>query len=70
MEIHFLGILAEKAGARQRRITLEKPARLRDFCPRLADEDVLIMIDGRAATLDTYVEDRDTVTVMPMLSGG
>jgi hypothetical protein len=70
MEIHFLGILAEKAGYRHRHVVLERPARLRDLLPPLADEDVLIMIDGRVGTLESLVEDGGTVTIMPMLSGG
>jgi hypothetical protein len=70
-EIHFLGALAEKMGCRTKRVSLQQPTLLRDIHPwPFREEDVLILIDEKTGHMESLVEDRHTVHIMPMLSGG
>jgi molybdopterin converting factor small subunit len=70
-EIKFFGYLAEKVGYRTKRVSLDKPTPLRHICPLpFREEDVLILIDEKMGHFDSLIEDKDFVSIMPMLSGG
>lgn len=69
--IRFLGVLAEKVGKKTVEVTLKNPVKLREVLPLpFQEEDVLILIDGEVGHLNSSIEDRDSVMILPMLSGG
>ena len=69
--IRFLGVLAEKIGKKTIEVVLENPIELKEVYPfPFEDEDVLIFIDGKVGHLTSRIGDGDSVTIMPMLSGG
>lgn len=69
--IRLLGILAEKIGQKRIDVTLGEPTELRKIFPLpFKEEDVLILIDGKAGHLTSLIEDKNSIEIMPMLSGG
>ena len=69
--LKFLGYLAEIAGAREKNLVLEKPMPLRRVLPpSFPEENVIVLIDKRVGDLDSVIEDKNSVTLMPILSGG
>ncbi len=70
-ELKFFGYFAEKAGARAKEIALKTPTRLREILPDGFPEiNMIVLINQKPATLDSVVENGDTVLIMPVLSGG
>jgi hypothetical protein len=70
-ELKFLGYLAKIAGAREKILVLEKPVPLREILPSpFPENDIIILIDKRVGDLDSVIEDKNSVTLMPILSGG
>lgn len=70
-EFKFLGFLAEIAGARSKEVVLEKPTRLREILPaRFPEERVIVLIDQHVGHFDSLIEDKDSVILMPLISGG
>jgi hypothetical protein len=70
-ELKFLGYLAKIAGAREKIFVLEKPVPLREILPSpFPEKDIIILIDKRVGDLDSVIEDKNSVTLMPVLSGG
>jgi molybdopterin converting factor small subunit len=71
VQLKFLGYLAEVAGGRTREIVLKEPTRLREMLPRsFPEENIIILIDDKAGTLDSVIRDGNSVVFMPVLSGG
>jgi len=69
--LKFLGYLAEIAGTRERNLVLDKPTPLRGILPpSFPEENIVILIDERAGSLDSVIENESSVILMPMLSGG
>jgi molybdopterin converting factor small subunit len=69
--IRFLGVLAEKMGKKTMEVTLKNPAELKEVYPlSFQEEDVLILINGKVGHLNSPIRDKDSVVIMPMLSGG
>lgn len=69
--IRFLGVLAEKIGHKTVEVAIESSVELREVYPLpFNEEDVLILIDGKVGHLDSRIGNRNSVTIMPMLSGG
>ena len=69
--LRFVGFIAELAGARQMEVRLERPTPLRDILEiRLPEERTIVLINQEGGTLDSLVHDEDTVTVLPVVSGG
>jgi molybdopterin converting factor small subunit len=70
-QLKFLGYLAEVAGGRTREITLKEPTRLREMLPKsFPEENIIILIDDKAGTLDSVIENGNSVVLMPVISGG
>jgi len=70
-EIKFLGYLSEKVGQENFQVILEKPAPLKEICLLpFNEEDVLILIGQKKGHFDSVIEDKSSVTIMPILSGG
>ncbi len=70
-QLKFLGYLAEVAGGRTREIALKEPARLREMLPQsFPEENIIILIDDKVGTLDSVVQNENSVVLMPILSGG
>jgi molybdopterin converting factor small subunit len=70
-ELKFLGYLAKIVGAREKTIVLEKPLPLREILPSsFPEKNIIILIDKRVGDLDSVIEDKNSVTLMPILSGG
>jgi molybdopterin converting factor small subunit len=69
--IRFLGVLAEKIGKKTVEVTLQNPIELKEVYPLpFQEEDVLILIDGKVGHLNSPIGDKDSIVIMPMLSGG
>jgi molybdopterin converting factor small subunit len=70
-QLKFLGYLAEAAGSRTREVTLEEPTRLRGMLPQsFPEENIIILIDDKVGTLDSVIQNENSVVFMPILSGG
>jgi molybdopterin converting factor small subunit len=70
-ELKFLGYLAEVVGARTRNLVLDKPTPLRKILPSsFPEENVIILIDKKVGSLDSLIENGNSIVIMPVLSGG
>jgi hypothetical protein len=70
-ELKFLGYLAETACLRTKKVALERPTPLREILPRaIPENNVIILIDEKVGNLDSVIENENSVTIMPILSGG
>ena len=70
-EFKFFGYLADIAEARVKEMSLEKPVSLRDILPsRFPEKDIIILINQKPGNLDSLIENGDSVSLMPILSGG
>jgi hypothetical protein len=69
--IIFLGVLAEKVGRKSIEVAVKDSVELKEIYPLpFREEDILILIDGKVGHLTSLVENRCSITIMPMLSGG
>ena len=70
-ELKFFGYLADLAGTRAKEVMVERPTRLREMVPSgFPEGNIVILINEKAGTLDTVIENEDSVAFMPILSGG
>ncbi len=70
-ELKFFGYLSDLAGTRIKELKLECPVKLRELVPPAFPEtNIIILINQKVGSLDSKVEDRDSVVLMPVLSGG
>jgi len=70
-EIRFFGYLSELVGTRIKELRLEKPVTLRELVPPTFPEtNIIILINQKVGDLDSEITDRDSVVLMPVLSGG
>jgi molybdopterin converting factor small subunit len=70
-ELKFLGYLAETARLQTKKVVIEGPTPLREILPRaIVENNVIILIDGKAGDLNSLIENGNSVVIMPILSGG
>ncbi len=72
VKVRYLGYLADYAG-REVEVEVEGEARVRDVVklpPDVDPEELIYLVNGRPARLDTPVKPGDVVSVMPHISGG
>ncbi len=70
-ELKFFGYLADIVGAREKEMSLDKPVALREILPSpFPKENIIVLINQKAASLDSLIKDDDSVVLMPILSGG
>ncbi len=70
-ELKFFGYLADIVGARAKEVTLKKPLALREILPsRFPETNLIILVNEKVGTLDSLIENKDRILLMPMLSGG
>ena len=70
-EIKFFGYLSELVGTRRIEVPLEHPRTLRKLVPpSFAEANIIILINQKVGNLDSEITDQDSVTFMPILSGG
>ncbi len=71
VELKFLGYLAEVVGTRTKNLVLDKPTPLRKILPSsFPEENVIVLIDKKVGSLDSFIEDGNSIVIMPVLSGG
>ncbi len=71
VEIKFLGYLTDIAGVRKKEVFIESPKPLKDILPpSFPDKNIIILIDGKPGDLETFISPDQSVTIMPILSGG
>ncbi len=67
----FFGYLSDLVGTRVKEVRLEHPVTLRELVPPdFPETNIIILINQKAGSLDSKVEDQDSVVLMPVLSGG
>jgi molybdopterin converting factor small subunit len=70
-KLKFFGYLADIVGSRVKEMSLEKPVALREILPSsFPEKNIIILINQKAASLDSLIKDEDSVVLMPILSGG
>lgn len=71
--MRYFGYLADYAGGREKIIKVGEGARIRDIItlpPDIDLEEVVILRNGKPASLDDEVNADDTISVLPHISGG
>jgi molybdopterin converting factor small subunit len=52
-------------------MSLEKPVALREILPSpFPEKNIIVFINQKAGSLDSWIKDGDSVVLMPILSGG
>lgn len=70
-EVKFFGYLSDLAGTRVKELSLSHPVKLRELVPPAFPEtNIIILINEKVGSLDSEIKDKDSVVVMPILSGG
>jgi molybdopterin converting factor small subunit len=70
-EFKFLGYLSEVVGAQGENLVLDKPTPLRKVLPSsFPEKNIIIIIDEKVGNLDSLIENKNSIIIMPMLSGG
>ncbi len=70
-QLRFLGYLSDVAGTRTKQVALIGISRVRDLLPDgFPETNLLVLVNGTPGTLETVIEDHDSVTFLPMISGG
>jgi molybdopterin converting factor small subunit len=70
-ELKFLGYLAEVVGVQGENLVLDKPTPLRKVLPSsFPEKNIIILIDEKVGNLDSLIENKNSIIIMPMLSGG
>ena len=70
-ELKFLGYLAEIVGARTKHLVLQKPTPLRSVLPpSFPEKNIIILIDKKVGHFDSFIENGNSVIIMPVVSGG
>ena len=71
VEIKFIGFIAEKIGARDMKVSLTQPMKLRDIVAvDLSEDRAIVLINQNRGTLDSFIKNGDKVKIMPVVSGG
>ncbi|MCS7385267.1 MAG: MoaD/ThiS family protein [archaeon GB-1867-005] len=72
IKIRAIGYIAEAIGGREFEIQSEKPVKIRELIslPQNFESRVIVLVNGKPATLDALVKSGDKVTLMPTISGG
>jgi molybdopterin converting factor small subunit len=71
VEIKFIGFIAEKMGAREMKVPLKQPVKLKNIVEvELSKDRAIVLINQKRGTLDSRIEDGDKVIIMPVVSGG
>jgi len=52
-------------------LVLDKPTPLRKILPSsFPEENVIILVDGKVGSFDSFIENGNSIVIMPILSGG
>jgi len=71
VEIKFIGFIAEKMGAREMKVSLKRPVKLKDLVEiELSMDRSIVLINQKRGTLDSLIKNGDRVMIMPVVSGG
>jgi len=75
IEIEFLGYFTDLAGCKKATIKMRKGKvkDLLEFFPKILGvprENIIVLVNGVAAKLETSVKEGDKVAVMPPIGGG
>ena len=71
VEVKFIGFIAEKMGAREMKVSLTQPVKLKDIVEvELSKDRAIVLINQNRGTLDSLIKNGDKVMIMPVVSGG
>ena len=71
VKIKFIGFIAEKMGAREMKVSLTQPVKLKDMLEvELSKDRAIVLINQKRATFDSLIKNGDKVMIMPVASGG
>jgi len=72
VKIRALGYIAEVLGSRELTLNIDKKVKVRELIklPKDVESRVIILINGKPATLDSEVYNKDQILIVPMISGG
>jgi molybdopterin converting factor small subunit len=71
VEIKFIGFIAEKMGAREMKVSLKRPLKLKDIVEvELSKDRAIVLINQTRGTLDSLIKNGDKIIIMPVVSGG
>jgi len=71
VEVKFIGFIAEKMGAREVKVSLKQPLKLKDMLEvELSEDRCIVLINQKRGTLDSLIKNGDKVMIMPVVSGG
>ncbi len=71
VEIKFFGYVTDLIGMRKKYVKIDNPIPLRKLLPSFFPEtNIIILINEKAGNLDSIIENKDSIIIMAVLSGG
>jgi sulfur carrier protein ThiS len=66
-----IGFLADLIHEQELIVQIQHPIKLRELISaQLPEEKIIILINQKKGTLDSYVNNEDNVLILPIISGG
>jgi len=74
-KIKLIGWIADLAKFKEKEIKIEFPIKVKELLnikeiDEIDEERIIVLINGKPATLETKVKNNDNVVVMPVIGGG
>jgi len=75
VKIKLIGWIADLAKFKEKEVKIDSFTRVKDLLniekiDEIDEERIIVLINGKPATLETEVKDSDQIVVMPVVGGG
>ena len=75
VKIKLIGWVADLAKFKEREVKIDLPVKVKNLLnikeiDKIDEERVIVLVNGKPATLETEVKDDDQIVVMPVIGGG
>jgi len=74
-KIKLIGWVADLAKFKEKEVKISSPIKVKDLLnirkiDEIDEERIIVLINGKPATLETRVKNSDQIVVMPVIGGG
>jgi len=75
VKIKLIGWIADLAKFKEKEVKIETLTKVKDLLniekiDKIDEERIIVLINGKPATLETEIKDSDQIVVMPVIGGG
>lgn len=71
VKIKLLGYVASLAKFKKKEIQIDKRVKVKDLLGvKISEDRVVVLINGISASLETDVDNKDEIVILPIIGGG